>query len=373
MQGLSRRVFMQATALTPVHVGVPAAERWVREWDYVLAPEGDAIYRLDLGRLLSLLPEEALLRGGGQPPARLLGPEGLERARLSVHRLHGGRDVGEVMPLIRDARGRPYLPGSSLKGAVRSALLWARTAGRELGPEHLHRDREGRIVPRAAGQRIEEEFLRPSQRRQRSTTGANYDLLRIVRLSDALPLRVETVVARVVWVGRTRPQARDLTWAEFFPPGARLVFWLETDRRLAEEEGPRPPRLGAPPLQGGLGWPREVADLASPDHLARLCREWSGQVLREQLRLAQELQGPIRRHVLDVLEELSRRLKGLEAEAFLLPVGWGTGLFGKTVAGRLTPPALRQARVRKPIGLRLAVMNGRETPLGWLEVRPYRR
>ncbi len=136
-----------AWAVTPVHVG--SGEPWTKQ-NYVVrdgrlcrfepsaavtrmhpAKRRDfaaAVDRGDLAAATRLLqeavPEELLLE---RIP---LGP-GSGRDLRDAQR--DAKRLGEVMPMMRSG-GRPFIPGSSIKGAIRTALLNA--AVQEKGPRH---------------------------------------------------------------------------------------------------------------------------------------------------------------------------------------------------------------------------------------------
>ncbi len=136
-----------AWAVTPVHVG--AGETWTKQ-DYVV--RDGKLCRIDPARVVARMDpvrrrefERAVDRGDLQGAHCILAeavdaddileriPLG-PRARQELEQAQkDARRWGEVMPFIRTG-GRPFIPGSSIKGAIRTALLNAVVQARGLGP-----------------------------------------------------------------------------------------------------------------------------------------------------------------------------------------------------------------------------------------------
>ena len=113
------------TALSPVHVG--SGRALVRDVDF-LEEEGKTLL-LDTTRLAELL---ALAPGTLDDYAwgRIDTRQVLERMRVRPERIarltHATRaDSARILELCRDGADRPMLPGSALKGALRTLVVWA--------------------------------------------------------------------------------------------------------------------------------------------------------------------------------------------------------------------------------------------------------
>ncbi|MEN3009709.1 MAG: RAMP superfamily CRISPR-associated protein, partial [Candidatus Bipolaricaulaceae bacterium] len=108
--------------LTPLHIGTGQVLQ--ADYDYVVREE--RTLRIHEERFVQWLAErgEAFARlTQGVPPGKILGdkiPTELVRYALP------GKPQGpkEIRECVKDAQDRPYLPGSSLKGALRTVLLW---------------------------------------------------------------------------------------------------------------------------------------------------------------------------------------------------------------------------------------------------------
>lgn len=160
------------TTLTPLHIGDGAELR--RDFDFV-ARDGKT-YRLNEDAILSAFPKRLKnQRGGYELPGKMLHDEDLQNEAFFRYVLRGTpRSVqsdARLRSFLKDAYDRPYIPGSSLKGALRTALAW--TGWKEVAPqlsmEALGYNRSW------AGQRLERKLFGPDP---------NHDLLRAVRVSD---------------------------------------------------------------------------------------------------------------------------------------------------------------------------------------------
>ncbi|MBR1369680.1 hypothetical protein RJ53_09410 [Methanocalculus chunghsingensis] len=88
---------------------------------------------------------------------------------------------GEVREIIRTGFDIPYIPGSTVKGAIRTALLWkACRDDPSFPPERLY-SRNKRMI----GKEIFEGILSTNSRRY----DPKYDLLRFLEVSDFMPVK----------------------------------------------------------------------------------------------------------------------------------------------------------------------------------------
>ena len=151
------KVKLTITTLSPLHVG--SGDRLREGFDF-LARDG-SLWFADQRRLLNAILDEAAQMGQddadviqaitGMTLYDLLDAGWLEQShfdlerRLFRYRLSGQTSTahkeGELHDQIKDAYGRPYLPGSTLKGALRTMLAWddLTTRNRTLRAQELDR------------------------------------------------------------------------------------------------------------------------------------------------------------------------------------------------------------------------------------------
>jgi CRISPR-associated protein Csm5 len=159
--------------LSPLHIGDGGELR--QDFDFVVYQ--GRTYRLNEDAVL-LAKSERLRpnREGHYPaPGQLLVDADYRRSELFRYSLRGiprsKKTDARVKSFIKDVYDRPYIPGSSLKGALRTALAW--TGWKEVNPA-LDRSAIGRSRSWAA-QPLEKKLFGPNP---------NHDLLRALHVSD---------------------------------------------------------------------------------------------------------------------------------------------------------------------------------------------
>ncbi len=351
--------------LTPLHIG--NGRELLHEYDYAIYK--GRTWRLDENAWLEAQavedPEhlDLLMR---TPPAQLLKPADF-RPETGFFRyvLEGtprsAAEGAQLREQIKDPFDRPYLPGSSLKGALRTAVAWHAWGERRLQPEirRIGRSRQW------AAQDYERELM---------GRNPNHDLMRALQVGDSEtvePDRLMIVNARVLNRGGGLAAPIEM---EALRPDTSLHLTVKLDRVLFSEWA----RRGGLQLEGGP-WLTNLAAVVqarSRDHAAREAKwfgqiEGAGRVAGFYQKLAQANLGPGR---------------------FLVQLGWGTGWEDKTFGTRLSvaPDFMerlindhRLARGHRrpndpfPKSRRVAVaFNGNDetpaTPFGWaiVEMKP---
>ncbi len=240
--------------------------------------------------------------------------------RLRAENLH-------IPTFVCGPRG-PFLPGSALKGALRTAMVASRTTDRTLGEiaERLRRDPQLR---------------RPAEGAENNALGSGGgDRLKGLSLADsaAVPhtamriylLRVATLQAQGGGVGRfalgwkripggaveaRRVDDATPTFAEMAAPGT--VFegtWAE--RRF----------FSSPETVRALRWPEAPPTTSD---LVRTANDWAGRLLALHRQFAEWTQLTL---LEKSLRELEARLVQVREQdrACLVCLGWGTGLLAKS-------------------------------------------
>lgn len=287
------------------------------------------------------------------------GGERFVRYRLDgtpdVPGIAGGAWWQAVSRLPRTPDGAILLPGSGIKGALRSALAYA--VARSADPRALPQ-RNG--TPKYAAQPLERRLLAPGLPRQ-SSNAPNYDAGRLLLPRDA---RLDTDVrARIAGFGiLTRTQWRTFPGGgtpnggaaalEVVPAGAAFVAGLGVDTHLLERWGGvfAPFRTILAPDLAPL--------LAAANAFARQIAEADVALFAE----ARDGAAPLR-----ATESVRARLDALEPGQCVLRLGWGTGRMAKTPFDLLlggAPPRSRRVTI--------AASGAPDAPLGWAvcTVRP---
>jgi CRISPR-associated protein Csm5 len=127
---------LAVTTLTPLHIGT--GNTLLRDFDYVTHDGKTWVISEDaLAELLGDDEDNLAKMAAGRPASELLRPEEFHAdSPLFRYVLPGEprtQKSGSVLQeQIKDSWDRPYIPGSSLKGALRTALFYAGYGGRNL-------------------------------------------------------------------------------------------------------------------------------------------------------------------------------------------------------------------------------------------------
>ncbi len=355
------RFLLTIETRTPLHIG--SGLRYHRDYDFVV--EGTRVRLVDVDRALDSLPDADVNRMRDGRVAALLPAGQRDRFTRSLLPVHGSRVVGQdLLGLIRDGNGAPYIPGSSLKGAFRSALLdgflrqnpqLARRKARELlsrgqRPEFPARDLES------------EAFDVALERTRRNADAPNRDINRWLRISDAYPQRQFQPIAAEMQVRSASSRGRQAipVWVEAIPAGFRFAAELSLT-----------PESFAPWSQ--LDQPR---------------RDLFGKVSKDLNGVLQAWGAACRADELDywcrVDSAVASRFAGAVAEeSRSFPLGFGTGWLSKTIGRHLrgdeqllkeliTNFGLSRSRSPDPknfpMGHRVIDGPGGPVPPGWVEI-----
>jgi len=236
-----------------------------------------------------------------------------------------------VQVFIKDVKHQPYLPGSSLKGSLRSALLrgamihdpdLVRKANRTLEPMVRKKDK-------SASRALERLAFVPHEKADKSRQ-SNYDLIRVLSVSDSGSVESGRLAASKVRVlsvqhdGSLRFKTKrhgdkpmDI-YAETLRPGTRLALTVTYNGALLQ----------------GIGPARQL-DFATTDLLFDIgtyCRLAASNLIEQEIAFYTRHRQP------DLVEWYEHRLSELEkmkGNTCLLPIGWGTGFDAKAVTDLL--------------------------------------
>ncbi|WP_338835354.1 type III-A CRISPR-associated RAMP protein Csm5 [Neomoorella thermoacetica] len=232
--------------------------------------------------------------------------------------------LSNFQPFITDTASRqPYIPGSSLKGAIRGALLFF-LAGKSRDKEAI----KSRALQRKLKQPGEglDNLLRASLPGRNGTwRSPNSDWLRSLQVTDAYPESDDCTEMREVRIislnegGGYHFGAREARlFVEVVKPGTRFNARLKLDQQtwniLKEASGEKPP--------------------FALENLIELSRDKCQHVLNKEKELFRQagLQG--------IVAELDQ----IAAQGANLRLGWGTGLLNTSLALHFSPEERRALR-----------------------------
>ncbi|MGH9839914.1 MAG: type III-A CRISPR-associated RAMP protein Csm5 [Blastocatellia bacterium] len=370
------------TCLSPVHVGTgemlgpfdgfAADKRWWRmDIDRVVAGGGNP-------RTLAAAMRDRQFSWGGW-----LRRNNIRHADAAVYSITSWFDPGdlEIREAIKDVYHRPYLPGSSIKGAIRTAILRRLLQDDEAMKQRLKEYLTAGIYdlqPPAqyAAEPLERELLGFDPTR---------DLMRSLHVVDSVPADIKQLLLGETAVYTLRNNKLVMKsgygqdyrqFVEWFIPGAALDVAIGVNDFLF-----------APAARPALRF-TEAQENAVRD-LARCCNDFARDLLdREQAFYARHQASSLINDCTRLREELDR----LPAGGFLLNAGWGGGWETKTagdaVRELLTDEEFRDLRQPYELGKspdrydqsyldhyfphsrHLAHQGGIPRSLGWMKFTP---
>jgi CRISPR-associated protein Csm5 len=378
---------VQVTVVSPLHIGSgeKVDSRWFM-WD------GQQVTLLDAEALLAQVVQRQQVIQFEQfcLDARASARDFLVAARIPVtdvaaYTLICPERPTEILSFIKTT-GQPYLPGSSLKGAIRSGLLRAYFLGSKAEAKTTAAQQLQRAVDRRdkhPGLEMERflftrDLPTDQQGREILSLGSNYDLLRTLGLSDSprLQTRALQVLPVQVLSAQTnhtlRPENFTL-FPELLAPGVRFTMGMQLNLSfLLAEFGED--RLG---LQKRRKWVL---------NFARYCRRAAANILAQDRKFYEDYGRP---RLAEWCEQQRQSLKDFGDGECLLPVGWGTGYDAKTVTdlfegdlfGEVLETYRNTRRLGRPRGRdewlgpdlspktrRVTTWNDEEVPLGWIRL-----
>jgi len=374
--------------LTPVHVG--SGEELARDLDYYC--HGTTTEIIDWEKMVSHPAAQSLadwivnrfMRQGGQGGKasieQFLRDHHIDSDAIRSRQVSGAVEASRIRLAIRAADGRPIIPGSALKGAIRTLLL----TGLAAAPKEPHQSRNdhakrgleeaiaSRKSPKFRAQPLEQAIFRralrpeivPSHSKLRNDPKG--DLLRMLKITDAFFPSEKLDVLSTKALGTNR---NTLTAVEALVVGARALVSLQLRDQFLEQ------RLFSDSLP----------DLET---LARWSREHARHLLDGDMEFFKRVNGGARadRTLLEGCEELRDLIAKSETnarEAIFLRLGWGTGW--RTMTGDLLSREQRQAlygkggQTARYVGCdktRKVILDGHSANgaprslLGWVCIRP---
>ena len=356
--------------ITPLHVGSGLR---LSKMDYVV--RGNRVIIIDLQRLASFPkvdPEELsdAMDMRNFDIGSYMRDKGIDPAQVASYSIACSKSPqGEIISCLKDGLVNPYVPGSSLKGALRTAILWERIKN-DSSLMNEAKDKIESAIERAgprssaawAAQPLERIFL---GRDPVKGNHPNYDHLRALKVSDTdiIPKeQLQCFDAAVRNLRGGRLETKMTLCAEAFQPGTETQISLDIDPFLIRDD-----------IRSKLNL--QVEDLKD---LEKITRSYYSDYIKSEIDFFSEYDEPVPCDFYKKLQSLNERKGGM-----LLRAGWGSGWHGMTVA-RLFPELLDDIRDAFRLGRanvaefpktrKLALMDDdpkyRMQPFGWILARP---
>lgn len=339
--------------LSPVHVG--SGVRWRSGLDYFAAGGrtwiiGQTLLEKELSRHPRALAEFA--EADELDVRSLTARHGIDLKNIIKTSYRGQATAQDMFEFVRTGTGLPFIPGSSLKGALRTALLWelAQDASWQEQHDQLLKNVLSAHDARFAGQPFTRKAFYSGLGEQRGKE-PNYDLMRVFHLGDAhfSPEDLELADTRIFnlanehsggWKDLTRhrnldkPAEATQLAAEALRVGAAARVEMQVDEFLLQS--PAAARKA------------RFSDYQNYfENLAETCNHYAARQIERQLDFA-------RQYGLGALAafytDLQNTLNGLPPGEFLLRLSWGSGWQGMTGELFDETEELKQIRDRFHLG-----------------------
>ncbi|MCS7259675.1 MAG: type III-A CRISPR-associated RAMP protein Csm5 [Anaerolineae bacterium] len=317
---------MTVRTLTPLHIG--NGRELLNQYDYAI--HGGHTWRINEAALLDAqLTDDPRLADqlAETPPAQLLRAHDFDpQSRFFRYVIKGtprSTAPGAVLrEQLKDAYDRPYLPGTTVKGAIRTALAWTAWRSLKLRPERARLERDRRF----AAQWYEQELFS-----EHSGKAPNKDTLRALHISDSQPVAPERLILVNARVLNRRGTLGAPIELEALRPETELQLIVKVDRVLFSQWA----------RQYGLHL--RLGDLL--DQLPQVLRAYGEHRLRRELELLKD--APNSGRLVRLYKEWQQ--EPLADNEFLLQLGWGTGWEAKTFGSHLqSDPEFMETLLRDP-------------------------
>lgn len=197
------------TTLTPIHIGT--GQDLLVKYDFKADEDQGQTYRLNVDTIF----EENLTGNDqrldhqlmSQEPSDLVSLEELrQQPRFSVYVLRGLPRTGQVKEQLKNVWGQLYLPGSSIKGALRTAIAY--NIGNQIQGQlsvNYTKNTKNRAEKDAADDTIDQKLFGSNHQTRRNWI--NYDLLRALQVTDTRGVEASPELINVSVIKKGQPQA----------------------------------------------------------------------------------------------------------------------------------------------------------------------
>ncbi len=235
----------------------------------------------------------------------------------------------DIREAIKSVDNRPYIPGSSIKGAIRTALLSDLINSDE--NRKLYNDSSkylNREIDKGAPSRRRPEH--PARQIENLAFGKdpNHDLLRALQVSDTEPLESEALAIETAWtvtlnqnnqlVQKIEGNTEYKNCAEVIQGGQSLTFTLKIDDWLLDD--PAYTKLGFTDTQYG-----------AIHSIFDVCYGVNKNFIDKEIKFYNNFAS-----IYNLYNGLNNTNESLSNGVFILQIGWGTGYLSNTVTSSFT-------------------------------------
>jgi len=305
----------EVTIISPLHIS--SGEKYQLGIDSVI--NNSNLYVIDLDKLTNHVSAKEISREMGKGDfdiRKYLRSKNIRLEDVSLERISiDGRCEGnpEILSFIKNAYLEPYIPGSSIKGAIRTALLcyiiknekrvaYIKQKLLEKINEYRQRDLKPKKTKTKIGKVVEETIYAGKER------DAKYDLLKAIKLSDSPRIGNESTAIYNIKVHKSNRLKDVKIFAQCVKPQTKTEIWTIKDDYFIQNKD----KLGFKYSE----YLEKIADA---------CNEFAKRYREHELKFYQDSYS-------HEVKEFYEKLKIPDGkDEFLIHLGWGSGWLGMTI------------------------------------------
>ncbi len=362
-----------AEIVSPVHIG--SGEK-TSSIDYVL--HGKELYIISMEKLIeSFTPEQSKVFS-----EKLIETKNLSRTlqmlnfRPVDYRKYAKYVVpctiqpSELYTFVKDVRYRPYIPGSSIKGALRTAIcynLFNNPRNREWLTKQIYR----RLARRGAEKAVQD-FVESIFGSEKGRHSPHYDVMKFLRISDSesvssINLEIPEVSVIETSSPTTYRKAEHRMYAEVMKQGLTVSGRATIDKTLSQEA-----YLKYTDDFPGFNVPTNL------DIIKSYANRFATDLVDQEIKFATSYGiDPLNQFYISLKENI---LQKLDEKQFFLKVGWGSGYLATTIGMLLREEKRLFRDIRErfklgnpripifPMSRRILLKREEMIPLGWVKI-----
>ena len=356
---INKKLRFSFEVFSPIHIG--SGEKYIKGIDFVEL-DGKVIIYNNL-KLLEMLKEDDLARATDINFLEKLVKEILQRpeGKSFIIAEYSGRTKNEIFPFIRDSFMKPLIPGTSIKGSIRTAIIKhiveeEKLNIRQLLSEKLRKD------PKRVRKNLDSPVIKEALRNGHDN--AHFDVMRFLKTEDIYFENRDLILYKINIKTKKRGGAQFVKglelYAEMLRPGVKKEFELKIEEASFRDERVRA-KLNLDKYE------KYFIDLTSV--LKNFYERWIKKEIEELKKL----------EIVEIIDFYHELLKKLKEGYIPFHLGFGSGWRGMT--GDLLDASLKEQIVRKfrltkssqrpfPVSRKLVeIQKGLYAPPGWALLR----
>nr|WP_320012213.1 type III-A CRISPR-associated RAMP protein Csm5 [uncultured Desulfobulbus sp.] len=362
----------ELTTLTPVHIG--SGDKYLRNFDFLYQNNKVSIF--DRRKLFSLIEQGGVklitsytLAIENDTLEQWFTENHIKIQDILVHTFIAKKPPKDISIQQRDGQGNPYIPGSSLKGAIRTAVLAKLSLEdeRKTVDAYLQNLKKRRkIDPKIADQDITQKFL---------GRDAKQSFMRSLTVGDfRFPL--SSVGVQQVWLGRLTGEEE---FKNKFPVSPISIEQLKREEKVLGQVS-FDDFLGMEATEGKGSSYFNFPHMLSLSWLLEAMREKTVKTIASELEFLKDKSGNTIKGLQNFYHQLRTSCEQLATDEAVVQLGWGSGWRGMT--GQLLEPEDLTTELRKQLKLapnymefpfpksrRSTEIHNQTMPMGWVKLK----